>query len=491
MFDEEIREWFHCGSDSAYFQKYGIKAEGIYCVYIGGRYVDISAIFAVIAQKHFAHLPKEIQEDAFRLGAWHVLRRWNKHTIRREEIERISQLPKSRTLGTHLGAPITIVRGRYGPEIEWGFENLLPPLSEKVIRKSLPKFADAGLVGLPECIHYLQFPRVLGVHPEKKTKVVVSLGVTSGEYRISCNNRRYVTISPSIDPLSVTLVQAIDFINQSDEQDPLRIIGVTRLEDLGTDPNTGDIIYVERQTHLNGSWKDFATDGTLKCALDTISKTGRHRLDLDAVIARFQQRRVDAHNAAERKAASEKNWNSRISRLQDRQYILQERIRFAQVGERLAMETRELKNIYIEKRNQWRIENIKLAKKSKTASDFRSIHRLAGGFEKTEEEQHRLIQSIEYVEGMIHQSETTQNLEILDAARFELSFLRKQVNDNVLRQRLENEWLKMMIDIFSQRRSNEFLKNNWITAFKSYIASLERHLKFLREPYSYLGETTE
>lgn len=491
MFDEEISEWFRCGSDIAYFKKHGIKSEGVYCVYASGKYVDIAAILAVIAKKHFAHLPTEIQEDAFRHGAWRVLRRWNKHLITRKEIEQIAQRPESRTLGTHLGAPITIVHSKYGPLIEWGFENLLPPSSETLIRKSLPKFADAALVNLPECVHYLQFPRELGVHPEKKSKVVVSLGDAPGEYKISYNFRRSVKVHPSVDPFSVTLEQAVDLINRSEEQDPLRIIDVSRLEDLGTDPNTGNIIYVERQTYLNGSAADFATDGTSKCALDTTSKSGRHRLDFDAVVAKFQQRRESIRDAAEQKAASDKQWNRRISKLQDQKYILEEQIKLARVGEQLTMEVKELETIYLEKRNQWRIENIELAKKVKTASDFKAFHKLAGGFEKTEEEQLRLLESIDYVVGMLKQSEPTQDFEMLDSAQFELSFLKKQVEDNVLRRALENKWLNMVIEIHSKRKSIELLESNWVGACKSYVASLERLLKFKTEPYSYIGEVTE
>jgi topoisomerase IA-like protein len=491
MFDEEISEWFRCGNDTAYFKKYGISSEGDYCVYASGRYVDIAAVLAVIARKHFTNLPKEIQEDAFKHGAWRILRRWNKHLITRKEIARISQLPESRTLGTHLGAPITIVHKRYGPEIEWGFENLLPPTSEEVIRKSLPKFADAALVSLPECIHYLQFPKVLGVRPETKRRIVVSIGDKPDGYRIAYDFRRYVEIPQSIDPLTVTLDQAIDLINRAEEQDPKRIISVTRLEDLGADPATGNIIYVERQTRLNGSSIDFATDGTLKCSLDTISKSGRHPVDFDAVVADFEQKRERSREAAERKADSDKHSNRRMSRLQDRIYLLEERLKLAQIGEQLDMETKQLKTIYLEKRNQWRIESIKLAKNIKTASDFKAFHQLAGGFEKTEEEKLRLIESIDYVEGMLRQSEPTQDLEMLDSARFELSFLRKQVEDNVSRQTLENNWVLMVTDNFSQRKSIEILESNWIDAFKSYVASLERFLKFKTEPYSYIGEATE
>jgi hypothetical protein len=180
-----------------------------------------------------------------------------------------------------------------------------------------------------------------------------------------------------------------------------------------------------------------------------------------------------------------------MSRLQDRIYLLEERLKLAQIGEQLDMETKQLKTIYLEKRNQWRIESIKLAKNIKTASDFKAFHQLAGGFEKTEEEKLRLIESIDYVEGMLRQSEPTQDLEMLDSARFELSFLRKQVEDNVSRQTLENNWVLMVTDNFSQRKSIEILESNWIDAFKSYVASLERFLKFKTEPYSYIGEATE
>jgi topoisomerase IA-like protein len=491
MFDEEINEWFRCGSDEAYFKKNGIKSEGAYCVYASGKYVDIAAILAVIAKKYFSHLPTEIQEDAFRHGAWRVLRRWNKHLITRKEIERISQLPESRTLGTHLGAPITIVHSNSGPIIEWGFENLLPPTSEKVIRKSLPKFADPALVELPECVHYLQFPRELGVHPEKKSKIVVSLGDAPGEYKISWNFRRDVKVPPSIDPLSVTLEQAVDLVNQSVEQDPPRIVDVSRLEDLGTDPNTGNIIYVARQTKMNGDTWDFATDGTSWCRLHTSPRNGSIRLDLDAIVENFQQQRERSREAAERKATSDKQWNLRISRLQDQKYILEEQIKLARVGEQLAMEVKELEALYVEKRNEWRIGNIELAKKVRDASNFKALHKLAGGFEKTEKEQLRLLESIDYVVGMLKQSEPTQDFEMLDAAQFELSFLKKQVEDNVSRQALENNWLNMVIDIASQRKSIEILESNWINAFKSYVASMERLYKFKTEPYSYIGEATE
>lgn len=491
MFDEEISEWFRCGNDEAYFKKHGIKSEGAYCVYASGKYVDIAAILAVIAKKYFSHLPTEIQENAFRHGAWRVLRRWNKHLITRKEIDQIPQRPESRTLGTHLGAPITIVHSKYGPVIEWGFENLLPPSSETVIRKSLPKFADAALINLPECVHYLQFPRELGVHPEKKSKIVVSLGDAPGEYKISYNFRRNVKVPPSIDPLSVTLEQAVELINQSVEQDPSRIVDVSRLEDLGTDPNTGNIIYVERQTQLNGAIRDFATDGTLKCSLHTSPGKFSVRLDLDAIVGNFQQQRERSRGEAERKATSDKQWNLRISRLQDQKYILEEQIKLARVGEQLTMEVKELETIYLEKRNQWRIENIELAKKVKTAGDFKAFHKLAGGFEKTEEEKLRLLESIDYVVGMLKQSEPTQDFEMLDAAQFELSFLKKQVEDNVSRQELENKWLKMVIDISSQRKSIEILESNWISAFKSYVASMERLYVFKTEPYSYIGEAIE
>lgn len=491
MFDEEINEWIRCGSDSAYFKKYGIKSEGIYCVYAGGRYVDIAAILAVIAKKHFGHLPKEIQDNAYSKGAWRVLRRWNKYPITRKEIQRISQLPESRTLGTYLGAPITIVHRRNGPEIEWGFENLLPPSGEKIIRKSLPKFVDAGLVSLTECIHFLQFPRELGVHPEKKSKVLVSLGGFPGEYKISNNSRRDAMIPPSVDPLSVTLEQALDLINQSEEQDPWRIVDVSRLEDLGTDPNTGNIIYIERQFRLNGSSIDFATDGSSKCLLNPISNSGRHRLSLEEIVANFQKRRESLRNAEERKAASDKKWNRLVSELQDQIYILEERIKLAQVGEQLTIEVKELKSIYLEKRNLWRIENIRLAKKLKTANDFKAFHKLAGGFEKTQEEKLQLIESIDYVEGILKQSEPTQDFQILETAQFELSFLNQQVEDNVTRQKLENQWLNMVIDISLQQKSVELLASNWIDALKSHVASLERLLKFKTEPYTYIGEASE
>jgi hypothetical protein len=80
---------------------------------------------------------------------------------------------------------------------------------------------------------------------------------------------------------------------------------------------------------------------------------------------------------------------------------------------------------------------------------------------------------------------------MLDSAQFELSFLKKQEEDNVSRQALENKWLNMVIEIHSQRKSIELLESNWVSAFKSYVASLERLLKFKTEPYSYIGEATE
>jgi hypothetical protein len=289
----------------------------------------------------------------------------------------------------------------------------------------------------------------------------------------------------------VTLEQAVDLINQSVEQDPSRIVDISRLEDLGTDPNTGNIIYVERQTQLNGAIWDFATDGTLKCSLHTSPRNGSVRLDLDAIVDNFQQQRERSREAAERKATSDKQWNLRISRLQDQKYILEEQIKLARVREQLTMEVKTLEAIYVEKRNEWRMGNIELAKKVRDASNFKALHKLAGGFEKTEKEQLRLLESIDYVVGMLKQSEPTQDFEMLDAAQFELSFLKKQVEDNVSRQALENNWLNMVIDISSQRKSIEILESNWINAFKSYVASMERLYKFKTEPYSYIGEATE
>ena len=122
-----------------------------------------------------------------------------------------------RILGTDpkSGKPVSVKIGRFGPLIQIG----TPDDEEKPQFASLLKGQSMSTITLEEALKLFDLPRTLGDYENK----LVSVGIGRfGPY--IRHDGKYVSLPKSLEPLSVTLDEAIELIKAKREQESQRLI---------------------------------------------------------------------------------------------------------------------------------------------------------------------------------------------------------------------------------------------------------------------------
>ncbi len=113
------------------------------------------------------------------------------------------------------GRPVSVKIGRYGPLVQLGSAED----EEKPQFASLLKDQSMGSITLEEALRLFELPRTLGNFEEKV--VVVGIGRFGPYIR---HDGKYVSLPKDLQPLSVTLEEAIDLILAKREQESKRLI---------------------------------------------------------------------------------------------------------------------------------------------------------------------------------------------------------------------------------------------------------------------------
>ncbi|MBI4433332.1 type I DNA topoisomerase [Candidatus Uhrbacteria bacterium] len=190
------------------------------------------------------------------------------------------------------GLEVLVRNGRFGPYVQLGRLEDMPDLPPKTARSkpkkakpkaaSIPKGADRDTVTLAQALALLSFPRTLGEHDG--APLAVHLGRFGPYVKWGDAN---ASIPAGIDPITVTLDDAIRFVHEAKERkqkaaEPLRI--------LGTDTATEKAIQVKQ-----GRYGPYVTDGTTHASVPKSSSV--EAITLDEAIALLAKKRAQPKSA--------------------------------------------------------------------------------------------------------------------------------------------------------------------------------------------------
>jgi DNA topoisomerase-1 len=118
--------------------------------------------------------------------------------------------PKSDTpIGELDGYPVFAKSGRYGPYVQWGTPDVLPPGLDKPKMASLFKTMTLDRITIDDASDLLQLPRTIGVDPADGVPIVANNG-RYGPY--VQKGKDYRTISSEEHLLDITLPQALEIL---------------------------------------------------------------------------------------------------------------------------------------------------------------------------------------------------------------------------------------------------------------------------------------
>jgi len=121
--------------------------------------------------------------------------------LTRDEALRLLSMPKSdEPIGHWEGLPVFAKNGRYGPYVQWGTPDELPPGLDKPKMSSLFSTMSLERITIDEAIQLLQLPRTLGVDPADGATIEANNGrygpyvVKSGDFRTIDSEEQLLTI---------------------------------------------------------------------------------------------------------------------------------------------------------------------------------------------------------------------------------------------------------------------------------------------------------
>ena len=153
--------------------------------------------------------------------------------VTREDLEAVLDAGgDERVVGIHpeAGLPILLKQGPYGPYVQLGEDEELPPGTKpakgapKPKRASLAKGTPLDAVDVAMAVDLLRLPRAIGEHPETGKPIVSNLG-RFGPY--VQHERTFASLKDGVDDvLTVTLERALELIAQKAQKNaPLRRLG--------------------------------------------------------------------------------------------------------------------------------------------------------------------------------------------------------------------------------------------------------------------------
>ncbi len=141
------------------------------------------------------------------------------------------------------GEPVYLKVGPYGLYVQLG---------DSKKRKSIPKTIEKDDVSLDYALQLLALPRELGVDPESGETILADYGRYGPYLKKGKTNAK---LSPPLDPVTVTLDEAVDVFKKSTR-------GPVELRTLGTHPETGESLIVK-----DGRYGPYITDGSVNVSL--------------------------------------------------------------------------------------------------------------------------------------------------------------------------------------------------------------------------------
>jgi DNA topoisomerase-1 len=172
-------------------------------------------------------------------------------------------IPKSdEPIGELDGYPVFAKNGRYGPYVQWGAPDNLPPGLEKPRMASLFKTMVLERVTVAEAEELLQLPRTLGIDPADGETITANNG-RYGPYVQKGKDFRNITNEEQL--LTITLDEALQIFSQPKV---FRRGGATNmaakgpLREFGNDPASGKPVVAK-----DGKFGVYVTDGETNASL--------------------------------------------------------------------------------------------------------------------------------------------------------------------------------------------------------------------------------
>jgi DNA topoisomerase-1 len=180
-----------------------------------------------------------------------------------EMATKLLAMPKSdEPIGELDGYPVFAKNGRYGPYVQWGSPDNLPPGLEKPRMASLFKTMVLERLTVDEAEELLQLPRTLGVDPADGETIMANNG-RYGPYVQKGKDFRNITNEEQL--LTITLDQAVAIFSQPKV---FRRGGATNmaakgpLREFGNDPISGKPVVAK-----DGKFGVYVTDGETNASL--------------------------------------------------------------------------------------------------------------------------------------------------------------------------------------------------------------------------------
>jgi DNA topoisomerase I len=170
--------------------------------------------------------------------------------------------PKSDTpIGELDGFPVFAKSGRYGPYVQWGTPDDLPPGLDKPKMASLFKTMTLDRITVADASDLLQLPRTIGVDPADGVPIVANNG-RYGPY--VQKGKDYRTISSEEHLLDITLPQALEILAmpKSYKRGGPSPAAKGPLREFGTDPISGRAVVAR-----DGKFGVYVTDGETNASL--------------------------------------------------------------------------------------------------------------------------------------------------------------------------------------------------------------------------------
>jgi DNA topoisomerase-1 len=180
-----------------------------------------------------------------------------------EVASKLLAAPKSdEPIGVHDGYPVFAKNGRYGPYVQWGAPDNLPPGLEKPKMASLFKTMVFERLSLAEAIELLQLPRTIGVDPADGEAIVANNG-RYGPY--VQKGKDFRNISGEEQLLTITLAEALAIFSQPKvfrRGGGANLAAKGPLREFGNDPISGKPVVAK-----DGKFGVYVTDGETNASL--------------------------------------------------------------------------------------------------------------------------------------------------------------------------------------------------------------------------------
>ena len=171
--------------------------------------------------------------------------------------------PKSdEPIGELDGYPVFAKNGRYGPYVQWGAPDNLPPGLEKPKMASLFKTMVFERVTIDEARELLTLPRVLGTDPSDGQEILANNG-RYGPYVQKGKDFRNITSEEQL--LTITLDDALQIFSQPKvfrRGGGANMAAKGPLKEFGTDPVSGKAVVAK-----DGKFGVYVTDGETNASL--------------------------------------------------------------------------------------------------------------------------------------------------------------------------------------------------------------------------------